>query len=36
MLDLSFYLIVIIVMLNMIFGVLLDAFADLRDRDKEL
>ena len=33
-LDLSFFIIVIVVMLNIIFGVILDAFADLRDRDK--
>ena len=32
--DLSFFVIGIIIMLNIIFGVILDAFADLRDKDK--
>ena len=32
--DLSFFLIVIVLMLNIIFGVVLDAFAELRDTDK--
>ena len=32
--DLSFFVVVIIVMLNIIFGVILDAFAELRDADK--
>ena len=30
----SFFVVVIIVMLNIIFGVIIDAFAELRDADK--
>lgn len=34
LLDISFFVVVIIVMLNIIFGVILDGFAELRDLDK--
>lgn len=32
--DLSFFVVGIIILLNIIFGVILDAFAELRDKDK--
>lgn len=33
--DLTFFIVIIIVMLNIIFGIIIDAFAALRDQRKE-
>ena len=34
--DLSFFLVVIICLLNIVFGIIIDTFADLRDKRNEL
>ena len=34
--DLTFFIIIIILMLNLIFGIIIDAFAEMRDKKKEI
>ena len=34
--DLTFYIVIIILLLNLIFGIIIDAFADLRDQRNEV
>ena len=33
--DLAFFVIVIIILLNIVFGIIIDTFADLREKKKE-
>jgi hypothetical protein len=34
--DLSFFLIVVIILLNIIFGIIIDTFAELRDNKRQM